>query len=131
MDFEKILSALPHRYPFLLVDRVVEVVKGQRIHAYKNLLPRMTAYVHVISRVPLEMRIIAALAITTLIALAIVGVMWSGPYSDTFLPNLIGTIFGLAVFAVLLPRVESPPGSKAAANTGQANTQEGAGGRGR
>ena len=101
------------------------------IHAYKNLLPRMTAYVHVISRVPLEMRIIAALAITTLIALAIVGVMWSGPYSDTFLPNLIGTIFGLAVFAVLLPRVESPPGSKAAANTGQANTQEGAGGRGR
>src|SRR5437764_12509320 len=36
MDFEKILSALPHRYPFLLVDRVVEVVKGQRIHAYKN-----------------------------------------------------------------------------------------------
>ena len=37
MDFEKILSALPHRYPFLLVDRVVEVVKGQRIHAYKNL----------------------------------------------------------------------------------------------
>ena len=36
MDFEKILSALPHRYPFLLVDRVVEVVKGQRIHAIKN-----------------------------------------------------------------------------------------------
>jgi len=37
MDIEKILSALPHRYPFLLVDRVVEVVKGERIHAYKNL----------------------------------------------------------------------------------------------
>ncbi len=36
MDIQKILSALPHRYPFLLVDRVVEVVKGQRIHAYKN-----------------------------------------------------------------------------------------------
>jgi 3-hydroxyacyl-[acyl-carrier-protein] dehydratase len=37
MDIAKILSALPHRYPFLLVDRVVEVVKGERIHAYKNI----------------------------------------------------------------------------------------------
>ena len=37
MDILKILSALPHRYPFLLVDRVVEVVAGDRIHAYKNL----------------------------------------------------------------------------------------------
>jgi 3-hydroxyacyl-[acyl-carrier-protein] dehydratase len=36
MDIQKILDALPHRYPFLLVDRVVEVVKGERIHAYKN-----------------------------------------------------------------------------------------------
>jgi 3-hydroxyacyl-[acyl-carrier-protein] dehydratase len=37
MDIAKILQSLPHRYPFLLVDRVVEVIKGQRIHAYKNL----------------------------------------------------------------------------------------------
>jgi len=37
IDITRILSALPHRYPFLLVDRVVEVVKGDRIHAYKNL----------------------------------------------------------------------------------------------
>jgi 3-hydroxyacyl-[acyl-carrier-protein] dehydratase len=36
MDIGKILAALPHRYPFLLVDRVVEAVKGERIHAYKN-----------------------------------------------------------------------------------------------
>src|SRR2546430_13521877 len=36
MDIQKTLSAVPHRYPFLLVDRVVEVVKGERIHAYKN-----------------------------------------------------------------------------------------------
>jgi 3-hydroxyacyl-[acyl-carrier-protein] dehydratase len=36
-DITKILMALPHRYPFLLVDRVVEVVKNQHIHAYKNL----------------------------------------------------------------------------------------------
>ena len=36
MEIEKILAALPHRYPFLLVDRVVEVVARERIHAYKN-----------------------------------------------------------------------------------------------
>ncbi|WP_028995469.1 3-hydroxyacyl-ACP dehydratase FabZ [Azonexus hydrophilus] len=36
MDIHEILEHLPHRYPFLLVDRVVEVVPGERIHAYKN-----------------------------------------------------------------------------------------------
>jgi 3-hydroxyacyl-[acyl-carrier-protein] dehydratase len=36
LDIGRILGALPHRYPFLLVDRVVELVEGERIHAYKN-----------------------------------------------------------------------------------------------
>lgn len=36
MDIHEILEHLPHRYPFLLVDRVVEVIPGERIHAYKN-----------------------------------------------------------------------------------------------
>ena len=36
MDIRRILSALPHRYPFLLVDRVIELVTGERIHAIKN-----------------------------------------------------------------------------------------------
>lgn len=31
------LEFLPHRYPFLLVDRVVEIEIGKRIKAYKNL----------------------------------------------------------------------------------------------
>jgi 3-hydroxyacyl-[acyl-carrier-protein] dehydratase len=35
-DIAKILAALPHRYPFLLVDRVVSVEPGKSIHAYKN-----------------------------------------------------------------------------------------------
>jgi 3-hydroxyacyl-[acyl-carrier-protein] dehydratase len=35
-DIRKILGSLPHRYPFLLVDRVVDLVAGERIHAYKN-----------------------------------------------------------------------------------------------
>ena len=36
MDIRQILEHLPHRYPFLLVDRVVECVPGERILAYKN-----------------------------------------------------------------------------------------------
>lgn len=37
MDINEIKEYLPHRYPFLLVDRVVEVVPGERIVAYKNI----------------------------------------------------------------------------------------------
>jgi 3-hydroxyacyl-[acyl-carrier-protein] dehydratase len=36
MDIHQILEYLPHRYPFLLVDRVMEVVPGERITALKN-----------------------------------------------------------------------------------------------
>ena len=35
-DINQIQKLLPHRYPFLLVDRVVEFEKGERILAYKN-----------------------------------------------------------------------------------------------
>jgi len=37
MDVTEIRKYLPHRYPFLLVDRVVELVKGETITAYKNI----------------------------------------------------------------------------------------------
>ena len=37
MDIHEIIEHLPHRYPFLLVDRVLEVVPGKSIHAYKNI----------------------------------------------------------------------------------------------
>ena len=37
MNLTEIMDVLPHRYPFLLVDRVVELVKGERIVAYKNI----------------------------------------------------------------------------------------------
>jgi 3-hydroxyacyl-[acyl-carrier-protein] dehydratase len=36
MDIEAIMRQLPHRYPFLLVDRVLECVSGKYIHALKN-----------------------------------------------------------------------------------------------
>lgn len=37
MDISAILKALPHRYPFLLVDRVIELVPGERVKAIKNI----------------------------------------------------------------------------------------------
>jgi len=36
MDILEIMSLLPHRYPFLLIDRVVEMERKQRIVAIKN-----------------------------------------------------------------------------------------------
>ncbi|MBN2691375.1 MAG: 3-hydroxyacyl-ACP dehydratase FabZ [Burkholderiaceae bacterium] len=36
LDITQILELLPHRYPMLLVDRVVEQVNGKYIKAYKN-----------------------------------------------------------------------------------------------
>ncbi len=36
MEITEILKYLPHRYPLLLVDRVLEMEQGQRIVAIKN-----------------------------------------------------------------------------------------------
>ncbi len=36
MDIHQILKQLPHRYPFLLVDRVLSIESGKRIVALKN-----------------------------------------------------------------------------------------------
>lgn len=36
MDIHEILKKLPHRYPFLLVDRVLSLEKGKSIQALKN-----------------------------------------------------------------------------------------------
>ncbi len=36
VDVEQIQRLLPHRYPFLLVDRVVELEMGKRVAAIKN-----------------------------------------------------------------------------------------------
>lgn len=35
-DIQRIIGILPHRYPFLLVDRVTEHIKGKSIKGYKN-----------------------------------------------------------------------------------------------
>jgi beta-hydroxyacyl-ACP dehydratase FabZ len=36
IDFKEILKRIPHRYPFLLVDRILEMEPGRRIVGIKN-----------------------------------------------------------------------------------------------
>ncbi len=36
MDIQEVLEYLPHRHPFVLVDRVLEIVPGERLVARKN-----------------------------------------------------------------------------------------------
>ena len=36
VDVEEIMRSLPHRYPFLLVDRILEMDPGQRVVGLKN-----------------------------------------------------------------------------------------------
>ena len=35
-NIQEIMNYLPHRYPMLLIDRVVEMIPNQSVHAYKN-----------------------------------------------------------------------------------------------
>lgn len=37
MDIEQIMEMIPHRYPFLLIDRITECVPGKYVKGYKNL----------------------------------------------------------------------------------------------
>jgi 3-hydroxyacyl-[acyl-carrier-protein] dehydratase len=36
LDIQQIMQLLPHRYPFLLVDRIVELEEGKRVVGIKN-----------------------------------------------------------------------------------------------
>ncbi|MCI6190748.1 MAG: 3-hydroxyacyl-ACP dehydratase FabZ [Clostridium sp.] len=36
MDIKEIREILPHRYPFLLVDKITEMEEGKRVKGYKN-----------------------------------------------------------------------------------------------
>ncbi len=36
-DVQKIREILPHRYPLLLVDRIVSIMPNEKIEAYKNI----------------------------------------------------------------------------------------------
>jgi beta-hydroxyacyl-ACP dehydratase FabZ len=35
-DIQKIMAVLPHRYPFIMIDRIIELIPGDKIVALKN-----------------------------------------------------------------------------------------------
>ena len=37
MYIEEIKSLLPHRYPFLMVDRILDIIPGESLTAIKNI----------------------------------------------------------------------------------------------
>ena len=64
MDIQQILKTLPHRYPFVMVDRVLEIVPGERIVALKNVTINEPYFVGHFPRLPVMpgVMIIEALA---------------------------------------------------------------------
>ncbi|UCE30610.1 MAG: 3-hydroxyacyl-ACP dehydratase FabZ [Burkholderiales bacterium] len=52
LDIRAILEHLPHRYPFLLVDRVIELEPGKRIVALKNVTINEPHFVGHFTHVP-------------------------------------------------------------------------------
>lgn len=44
IDVEEIKTIIPHRYPFLLVDRVLDYTLGESIHAIKNVTVNEPAF---------------------------------------------------------------------------------------
>ncbi len=35
-DIQKIMNLLPHRYPFIMIDRILELIPGEKVVALKN-----------------------------------------------------------------------------------------------
>ena len=42
MDIKEIMDIIPHRHPFLLIDRVLEIEEGKKITAIKNVTMKQT-----------------------------------------------------------------------------------------
>lgn len=64
MNIQQILQTLPHRYPFVMVDRVLEITPGKRIVALKNVTINEPYFVGHFPRLPVMpgVMIIEALA---------------------------------------------------------------------
>ena len=46
IEIREIMDLLPHRYPFLLIDRVTDYELGVSIKAYKNTIKFLKSQIH-------------------------------------------------------------------------------------
>lgn len=87
MDIKRVLELLPHRYPFLLVDRVVECEPGKRLVGLKNVTfnePYFTGHFPVKPVMPGVLIIEALAQATGLLA------MESAPFEEQAIYYLVG-----------------------------------------
>ena len=82
MDIHQILKQLPHRYPFLLVDRVLSVDKGKSIKALKNVTINEPFFQGHFPRRPVMPGVLMLEALAQAAALLAFDAMGSSPSDD-------------------------------------------------
>ena len=83
MDIHRILKKLPHRYPFLLVDRVLEFEKDVRIKALKNVTINEPFFVGLFPARPVMPGVLTLEALAQTAALLSFESMGTDPGEDT------------------------------------------------
>ena len=86
MDINAIKKVLPHRYPFLLVDRVLELESGKRAVGIKNVTANESYFVGHYPHVPIMPGVLILEAIAQLSGIALMT-------NTTFTPEMI-PLFG-------------------------------------
>ena len=79
MDIHQILKLLPHRYPILLVDRVLEIEPGVRIKALKNVTINEPFFMGHFPKHPVMPGVLMIEAMAQAAALLSFSTMGSGP----------------------------------------------------
>jgi 3-hydroxyacyl-[acyl-carrier-protein] dehydratase len=83
MDIEKITSLLPHRYPFLLVDRVIECTPGESLVAVKNVTINEPFFQGHFPHLPLMPGVLIIEALAQACGLLAFATKGQGPAEDT------------------------------------------------
>jgi 3-hydroxyacyl-[acyl-carrier-protein] dehydratase len=81
LDILEILKRLPHRYPMLLVDRVLEIEPGKRIRALKNVTVNEPFFVGHFPQRPVMPGVLMLEALAQ--AAAVLGFVTHQAYPDT------------------------------------------------
>lgn len=93
LDINQIKNYLPHRYPFLLLDKVVEVVAGESITAVKNVTVNEPFFLGHFPQQPLMPGVLIIEAMAQ--AAAILGVISGAEARKDDLDNLLYYLVGI------------------------------------
>ncbi len=51
MNIEEIMTIIPHRYPFLLIDKIEEMIPGEKVIATKNVTMNAKSFSRTFSKI--------------------------------------------------------------------------------